>query len=256
MLLRALALLISVQAMMACSSLRKLTHVETRELASVRTEEAVSPLRDQVAHIEKFAKSCPKEVVELLPVLAHERVVFPPCPEKLVNGFEVAKEALRTEERTTIEELLGSQCRTLPDDFGSSPLDSLIEGVVPRPARGGRSHDESGEATTEEILLHRMRLRDGLLEVRALHEPLEQWIHINGEFVMPEEELLFFERLVGKEHCKMSDQEVDQSYRTLHGLEALARVHAENEPQRKRIEHFLTGVHIIIDRKIKEYFTR
>lgn len=256
MYLRALALLFCVSAMMACSSLRKLTHVETRELASVRSEETVSPLRDRVARIENFAKACPAEVVELLPQLARERVVFPPCPQKLVTGFEAAKEALRPEERSTIEELLGSQCRTLPDDFGSSPLDSLIEGVVPRPTRGGRNREEITEELPEEHLRQRMALREGLLEVRALHEPLEQWIHINGEFVMPEEELLFFERLIGLEQCKMSDQEVDQSYRTLHGLEALARVQAEKEPQRKKIERFLNGVHTIIDRKIREYFSR
>jgi|GEM_PF-4557482 len=256
MFLRALALLLCVSATMACSSLRKLTHVETRELASVRTELNVSPLRERVAKIEKFAKACPSEVAELLPQLAHERVVFPPCPEKLVAGFEAAKDALRPEERSTIEELLGSNCRSLPDDFGSSPLDSLIEGVVPRQSRGGRNRETEAEELPAEHLLQRMRLREGLLEVRALHEPLEQWIHINGEFVMPEEELLFFDRIVSHEKCRMSDQEVDQSYRTLHSLEALTRVQSENEPQRKKIERFLSGVHRIIDRKIREYFSR
>lgn len=255
MVVRALALLICVQAMMACSSLRKLTHVDTRELASVRSEEAVSPLRDRISKLGNFAKTCPAEVAELLPLLANERVVFPACPEKLVSGFEASKDALRSEERSTIEELIGSKCRSLPNDFGSSPLDSLIEGVVPRPSRGGQNREEGEEEISEASLVLRMRLRDGLLEVRQLHEPLEQWIHINGEFVMPEEELLFLDKLVA-EKCRMSDQEVDQSYRTLRSLEELARVHAEHEPQRKRIEQFLSGVHKIIDRKIREYFVK
>jgi len=255
MYLRALALFICVSATMACSSLRKISNVETRELASLRTEEVISPLRDKVSQIQQFAKACPQEVVELLPVLANERVSFPACPLKLAESFEAAKEVLRGEEKSTIEELLASQCRTLPNDFGSSPLDSLIEGVVPR-AVGGRAREEFSEPVPDHHLPLRMRVRSGLLEVRAIHEPLEQWIRLHGEFVMPEEELLFFERLVGSGKCRMSDQEVDQSYRTLNNLEALARLQGEQEPQRKRIERFLFGVHKVIDRKIREYFTR
>ncbi len=255
MLLRALALFICVSATMACSSLRKISNVETRELASLRTEEAISPLRDKVSRIQQFARACPQEVVELLPVLANERVAFPLFRAKLAEAFGAAKEVLRGEERSMVEELLAGQCRTLPNDFASSALDSLIEGVVPRVV-AGQVHEESSEPVLDAHLLLRMRLRDELLEVRAIHEPMEQWIRIHGEFVMPEEELLFFERLVGTEKCRLSDQEVGQSYRTLHSLEALARMHGEQDPQRKRVKRFLFGVNKMIDRKIREYFTR
>ncbi len=62
------------------------------------------------------------------------------------------------------------------------------------------------------------------------------------------------DRLATREGCRMSDQEVDHSYRTIHSLEALARIQPEQEPQRGRIERFLSGVHRVIDRKIREYF--
>ncbi len=256
MLYRAFAVIVCAQAMMACGSLRKVTHVETRDLASVRSDEAASPLREKIATLHSFAKTCPAEVAELLPLLANERVTFPACPAALVSSFGDAKDALRSDEKSTIEELLGSQCRSLSDDFGSSPLDALIEGVVPQVTRGGRMRAEGDLELPESQLLQRMRLRDGLSEVRAIHEPLEQWIRNNGNFVMPEDELLFFDRLVNLEKCKMSDQEIDQTYRTLHSLEALTRVQPEADPQRKRIERFLTGVHSIVGRKIREYFQR
>ena len=249
------SLAIGMMWMVSCSSLRKLSHLETRKPASVPSEPTASPLRAKLASLTKFAKSCPTELKELLPTLSQERVKFPPCPASLTEGFESAKPLLQTQERDVIEELINSHCRSIDPGYGGSPLDALIENVVPRQARGATTEEEEEEAPLSEAdQLKRMKLRDSLLDVRALHSPLEQWIRANGEFVIPEEELHFADRLATKEGCRMSDQEVDDSYRTIHSLEALARIQPESEPQRARILRFLSGVHKVIDRKIREYF--
>lgn len=257
MILRALLHVASVALVMmttaACSSLRKLSHVETREPASVPAEVSLSPVRARLAAFTKFAKACPAELRELLPALAQERVKFPPCPQALPGHFEAVKEMLSPQEKSTVEELLNSQCRSIDSTYGGSPLDGLIENVVPSPGRKNANAEEA-ETMSEAELLLRMKLRDGLQEVRALHAPLEQWIRVNGDYVIPEEELQFVDRLATREACRMSDQEVDHSYRTIHSLEALARIQPESEPQRGRIERFLSGVHRVIDRKIREYF--
>ena len=238
----------------SCSSLRKLSYVETRAPASTPAEPAASPLRAKLAAFTKFAKACPAEIKELLPQLSQERVKFPPCPQALQANFEAAQAILAAQEKSTVEELINSQCRSLDPDYGGSPLDALIEGVVPRPTRGSRIDNEEGSPLSEADLLKRIKLRDTLLDVKAIHSPLEQWIRVNGDFVIPEEELIFVDRLATGEKCRMSDQEVDQSYRTIHSLEALARIQPESEPQRARILRFLGGVHRVIDRKIREYF--
>ena len=54
--LRVFAFFSGLLAMMACSSQRKLSHVETREPAAVRTEEALTPLREKIAKMNQFAK--------------------------------------------------------------------------------------------------------------------------------------------------------------------------------------------------------
>jgi len=256
MILREVALTFVLFALVACASQRKLSLLKSREPAAVRSSEAFSPLRDKVSQLYVFAKSCPAEVTELLPMLANERISFPPCPENFEAHFREVASALRSEERVKIEELIGSQCRTSSSTIGSSPLDSLIEGIVQIPPPSGRDREENVNVISEAEMRLRMRLRDGLLSVRAVHEPLLHWMRFHGEFVISDDELLFFDRLVNLGQCLMNDQEIDYSYRTLHSLETLVRLHAPAEPQRKRIERFLSGVHRLIDRKIGEYFRR
>ncbi|MGZ3705605.1 MAG: hypothetical protein ACXWP1_06585, partial [Bdellovibrionota bacterium] len=107
-----------------------------------------------------------------------------------------------------------------------------------------------------DALVLRENLRNVLVEVKTAGDPLNQWIRNNGELVLPEEQLEFFDRLVNQDSCRLPDQEIDISYRILRNLEDLSHVEAEGESQRARIEKLLNGVHRVIDRKIQEYFRR
>lgn len=250
---RAPVIILAVAATMACSSQRKLSQVETRKLASVATAEVhLSPLREKVSRLERFAKACPVQLADTLPSLATEKVRVPACPESLGVAFLEAKDVLRMDERSQVEELLGSGCRALPRDFHSGPLVSLLEGLPPASLRRGGEE----EATPENEMALRMKMTEGLRQVRSVHEPLEQWVRLHGEYVMAEEELDFFDRLVAVQQCRMGDQLVDESYRALHNLEDLARIHPAAEAQRQKLERLLSGVHTLIDRKIGEYFRK
>ncbi len=254
---RILCLALGLLSVASCSAVRRLSQVETREPASEAVEAGMTSLRARMLSFQSFPKSCPPELREILPGLSQEKVKFPPCPPSLQPSYEASKAILTTPERSLVEELINSQCRTLLDSsFGSSPLEGIVEGLLPKDGKKADNENDEEEATplSEQDLLRRIKLRESLIEVRNLHSPLEQWIRVNGDYAIPEEELEFVERLISQNHCRMSDQEVDQSYRTIHSLEALARIQAENEPQRDRLLRLLGGVHRIIDRKIREYF--
>lgn len=239
----------------ACSSQRKLSQVETREPAAARGSVTSSPLRERLM-ASAPPQSCPPELREHFTQLVDERVKFPACPERLTSGFALGKNALSLEERSRIEELMGNRCRPLPRENGESTVDSLLQEMDLYSVQRARNRSTEHPAFTEEENRLRLQLRTGIAEVKNVHESLEQWVRVNGDHVISEEELTYFDKLITKSGCKLTDEEIDQSYRTLHSLETLARIKTEGEEQRVRIERLLAGVHKLIGRKIQEYFRR
>lgn len=237
-----------------CSSERKLSHVESRApSAAVPREGAPSPVRARITQQKTFAPSCPAEMSELLPQLSAERVQYPPCSPALLQAFEGVRTSLKSEEKLAVEELVNAQCRLNPREGVPEPLDALMRDYDGT-HRSRRAHGDPAEL--EEEARFREELRGTLLAMRNEAAPYDQWVRNNGEFVIPEEQLEFFDRLVNADACRMPDQEVDLSYRTLRNLEDLVHVQPEKSAQRGRLERFLEGVHKVIDRKIKEYFRR
>jgi hypothetical protein len=230
---------LSLVLIAGCSSERKLSHVESRVPASTgaRQQSADSAIRARLASQAIFHESCPIEVRELA-ALSSARVNFPPCPDSIVVSYQAAKELLNLEERTAVEEMIGMQCRRSPREGISETIHSILR-------------EQEGKPVTA-----RDHLRASLKGVEASAEPLNLWIRNNGELALPEEQLLFFDRLVNHDACKMTDQEIDLSYRVLRSLDDLARIQGEAEIQRRRITRLLLGVHKIMDRKIGEYFRR
>ncbi len=237
-----------------CSSQRKLSHVDSREPAAARSVPVVSNLREQLLKKKQqdLARSCPKEVGEFFSSLVEERVQFPSCPERLQPAFEAARNYLLPGEKSVVQELLNGHCRSFGRELSEDLLGSLMPGPV-SPNVG--QHDLPGNiGKSVEGAGFRTSLRNGLLEVRDVNESLEQWIRINGDFVIPDEPLQFLDLLVNKQACKLTGQEVDQAYRTIRSLEDLAKIDGESDPQRKKLERFLVGIHKLIDRKIQEFF--
>jgi len=248
---RRLTIGLCLAAVVGCSSERKLSHVETREpaAASARMDTSVSPLRARLGEPGYIAAGCPTSVRELLPALALERVKYPPCPEALARAYRDARAVISVNETAELEEFMSAQCRVRAHDSLADSLAALLdEREHKRPGR-----DEPPAPPEVEAKL-RSALRNALFDARSASAPIEQWVRNNGEFVLSEEQLDFFDRLVAKGACRMSDHEVDASYRSIRSLEELAREQPEAEPQRTRLEKFLDGVHRIIERKIREYF--
>ncbi len=234
----------------SCASLRKISQVETRAPAGAGNGSAISSVRAKISQNDSMSAACPEELRELLALLAEERVKFTPCPENLPAHFAAARSALRVEERSAVEELLAGQCRNVVRDQSSDPLGHLLQSLELTGKLGTRETVEFSEADWQ----LRRELREALLEVKQENGPLENWVRNNGEFVLAEEPLSFIGKISARPSCRMNDDEVDASYRALRGIEDLARLVDESQPQRGRIERFLVGVHKVMDQKIKEFF--
>lgn len=230
----------------ACASQRKISHVEVRNPASVRTSAAVSALRDQYTKSPTVLQACPAEIRELLPLLVEERVKFPSCPPSLEASYEGAREVLRSEEISEISDLLSNDCRL--SRLNESSFGAFLDNLDPANA------NFSGQNLSPQELERRQALRSSLLEVKRVNDPLDRWIRNNGEFVISEEPLEFLQKIISHPRCRMTNEEVDLSYRTIRSLEDLAKIQKQGDPQRIRIELFLEGVHELIDKKIKEFF--
>lgn len=236
----------------ACASPRKLSQVGLREPAAARDSTAISPLRLRVSTTKDFAKGCPAAVKKQLPALSAERVKFPECPENFAEHFQNAMILLKLEERSTLEEVLGSQCHSLGlGEFGDS-LEQLLatyEGTGPL-GRRLASEEESGQSEDVKALTE---LKGTLEELVNRHLPLERWGRRYGSFVVPEDDLQYFQKIIFDQGCRLGEEQVDEAYRSIRGLEDLAKVLKEG-PQRARIEEFLAGFHDVIDRRIQEFF--
>lgn len=246
---RVFAALLGCALLTSCTSLRKISQTETRLPAGAQGGSSISPLREKFLRDDSVAAACPAEIRELLPVLSEERVKFSVCPELLPARAEAAQAALRAEERTAVEEILAGQCRNLYRDLHSDALNDLIQNLEPAAVQR-----VDRPLWNEQELRLRQDLREALLEVRQENGPLENWVRLNGEFVIGEEPLNFLSKIVSRKDCRMNDDEVDASYRALRGLEDLTRLLGEAEPQRAKIDRFLLGVHKVVDQKIKEFF--
>jgi hypothetical protein len=238
--------------MLGCSIQRKVSHVESRVPAAVQRSTVASQLRVKLTGQHAWSKLCPVELRELLPALSEERLRFPSCPEALQVAIREARDFLRVDERSTLEGFLDGQCRSFSQEAMEDSLASLFQGSSNAP--GGRSRSGSRSQPEERETALRTALRDRLLEVKDAIEPFEQWIRVNGEFVIPDEQLGFFDRLVHKQGCKLADQEVDQFYRSMHSLESLSKIEGDTDPQRVKVERFLLGIRKVIDRKLQEFF--
>lgn len=248
-------LLLSTAALslVACASPRKLSQVGLREPAALRDGPVLTPLRQEAMILKDFPKACPSELKENFAALAEERVPFPGCPAGFNESFQNSLLYLKLEERSTLEEILGSQCRSLGlGEFGDS-LEQLYMAFETTGPLGRRAMITESVQDNSASLQTLLALKISLEEVVNQHLPLERWSRRYGGFVMPEEDLRYLEGLVTKRNCRLGEEEVDEAYRSLRGLEDLSKILREG-PLRTRIESVLAGVHKVIDRRIQEYF--
>jgi hypothetical protein len=234
----------------ACGATRKISHVEVRQPASTADDQTFSILRTQLATLKEIPHSCPKEIRELLPTLAAEKVEFPDCPDDFATVFQRVMPSLKLDERSTLEEALNSQCRSVGNQEVEEPMESMLThfdstGPAGRSARAGVALEG------EEAALKALRV--GLEDLVSHHLPLSRWIRRNGEFLFGEEELELFAKLFVERKCRLTEEDLDNSYRAIRAMEELTKI-LKDGPQRDRIESFLDGFHQTLERKIQEFF--
>ncbi|MGE3262635.1 MAG: hypothetical protein AB7K68_12710 [Bacteriovoracia bacterium] len=229
-----------------CSAARKISSVGLREISSVSSTQAFSERRLRLSETKKFAKECPVEIVELLPVLALEDVDFPACPESLTQNFHAALPLLKSEERTVVEAAINSQCRSLGSVVDGTSIDAIFSASELKNL-AARFPESSPEA------LCMGATRDGILFLIEHHLPLDRWVQRNGGYLLSEETVNSLDKIVNVRKCRLSDDDVDSSFHTIRGLEDLARLLIEGE-QRTQVERLLKGLYGVQDRKIEEFF--
>lgn len=248
-----MALAVGCMLSSSCSTTRKISQVGLREPASARSSTAISELRTRISTSTEPKKACPAEIRENFSALAAERVSFPLCPAGLAELVQSSVPYLTLEERSTMEEVVSSQCRSLGNSEFGEALENLIAG-----------YDSTGPIGRRLKIVETLRPTDGetkilgdlRLAVQELVDhnlPLDRWVRRNGEFVLPDEELKQLARLIEDNGCKMSEQEVDHGYQTVRSLEELAKI-LKPGPQHARVDAFIGGVHKVIEQRIKEFF--
>lgn len=244
--------LLSFALLAGCSATRKLSQVGLREPASVKETSQASELRAKVISLSALPASCPKGVRNFQ-ALAKEKVSFPFCPAGFEEVVQSSTPYLKLEERSTLEEAVNSQCRSLGlNEFGDS-LESLLLNFDSTGPLGRRSRVYQTLVSTEGEMKLLLQLKEQIQDLVNYHLPLDRWARRNGEFVLPEEDLIQLHRMIVEKNCKMSDEEVDQAYRTIRSLEELSKILKEGS-QEERISEFLDGMHQVIEKKLKEFF--
>jgi len=240
-------------SLVSCSATRKISQVGLREPSSVQISDSASELRSQIIENLEFAKACPQEIRDNFAKLATERINFPACPLNLNELVQTAVPYLKLEERSTMEEVINSQCRSLGNSEFGDALESFLA-----------NYDSSGPLGRRAKIVQTLLPQDGetrnlqnlqgvVKELVDYYLPLDRWVRRNGDHALPDEELTHLYRLIFTDGCKMTDQEVDQGYRTIRGLEELAKI-LKDGPQRDRIQSFLVGVDKVISQRFKEFF--
>lgn len=244
--------LISIFLIFGCATSRKLSQVGLREPSSLRDSAAVSELRARIISLTDLPRTCPAGVRDFA-AIAKEKVAFPECPSGFEEAVQSAIPYLKLEERSTLEEAINSQCRSLGlNEFGDS-LESMLLNFDNTGPLGRRSKIYQTLISTEGEMKILLRLRGHIQELVTYFLPLDRWARRNGEFVLPDEDLPQLHRLIVDKSCRMSDEEVDQAYRTIRSLEELSRILKEG-PQEERIGNFVEGIHQVIEKKLREFF--
>jgi hypothetical protein len=234
--------------LLGCGASRKLSQYGVRRPASVPSP--VQPeLRLKAAEL-KFAKTCPEKIRAEFPSLALAKIEFPVCPENLFSVVEQSRSSLRLEEKSVFEEILASRCRSLGSGAYGETLESIYEnfgGTGPL----GRTADKTSSADPEIL---RLRELQGLLQDLVEHHlPLDRWIRRNGDYLIPDEELQHLHRLLGEKNCRMSDDDLERTYRALRTLEDLSKI-LKDETQAAKMRTLVEGIQQVVDKRLVEFF--
>ncbi len=235
-----------------CSASRKISQVGLREPDSVQKPIVFSETRARLAMGLPLPPACPKEFAAFS-TLAVQRVLFPACPLGLPETFQLSLTMLTLEERSTIEEMLNSRCRSLgTTEYGNS-LENILNAYESTGPIGRRNKITQTVQSMEADFKLLASLKASLYEISQVHLPLDRWTRLHGEFVIPDEDLELIFDLVQKNACRFRDQQIDGYSSAMRNMEELVPLLKDQNQQTMLIE-FLKGFQSVIDKKLQEYF--
>ncbi len=234
-----------------CSASRKISQVGLREPASVQKPIIFSETRSQLAMRGELPKSCPSEM-RGFSALAVQRVQFPACPEGFTDTFQLSIPLLTLEERSVIEEMLNSKCRSLgASEFGNS-LENILNGYDSTGPIGRRNKVVQTIQSMDGDFKLLTKLKGDLTEISQVHLPLDRWTRVHGEFLIPDGDLELLNELIQKNSCRLKDQH--DAYSSIsRGMEELLPL-LRDANQQALLSEFLRGYQSVIDKRLQEYF--
>lgn len=235
-----------------CSASRKISQVGLREPDSVQKPIVFSETRARLAMGLPLPAGCPKELSGFS-ALSVQRVLFPACPTGLPETFQLSLSMLTLEERSTIEEMLNSRCRSLgTTEFGNS-LENILNAYESTGPIGRRNKITQTVQSMEADFKLLASLKANLHEISQVHLPLDRWTRLHGEFVIPDEDLELLFDLIQKNSCRLRDQQIDGYSSAMRNLEELLPL-LKDQNQQNLLLDFLKGFQTVIDKKLQEYF--
>jgi hypothetical protein len=210
-----------------------------------------SETRSLLAMRSELPKACGKDL-QGFSVLAVQRILFPNCPEGFSDTFQQSLPFLTLEERSVIEEMLNSKCRSL----GASEFGNSLENIL-------NTFESTGPIGRRNKIVQTLQPMDGdfkllndlkgsLLEVSQVHLPLDRWTRVHGEFLIPDGDLELLYDLIHKNSCRLKDQH--DAYSTIsRGMEELLPL-LRDANQQALLAEFLRGYQSVIDKRLQEYF--
>lgn len=231
-----------------CSASRKISQLTLREPSSVQKAVEFSDLRLKLSQAT-LSEKCPESLRANLPSLALVKIDFPVCPDGMAATVENAMMLLKIDERSLLEEVLTSKCRSMGSVGYGESLESILENYETTGPFGRRAKEKRSEQEIQLLLT----LKSYLKELVEHHSPLDRWIGHNGEFILPEEDVAFLFQLTREKNCRLGDNDLDKSYRSIRSLEDLSKV-LKDESQLARMNAIAGGIQQLIDKRLLEFF--
>lgn len=244
---------ISFLLLAGCGATRQISQVEVRQLSSEQESNSISGVRAKLSVLNSLPVRCSSVLRENLLPLTLEKVAYPDCSSSLLSNYPKISAFLEGDEKTLMEEVVNSKCRALSSDSSMLTLESFYQNFATTGPLGRIQDSKSSKKEAPPQAESLEAFRKGIAETISDHSPIDRWVKKNGDYILPDEDLSFFENFMVSHSCDRNFLEVEEGYRAIRNLEAILK-HVSTPKVRERAEKLLVGLYQTIDLRAKELF--
>ena len=241
----------------ACGSTRKISRVGVRQPSSV-DEAVVAPVmlsieeRRTICQKQRKATQCSKSFLDSLAALCSEKIEAASCPAVLSETITKAQSLLLGSERSMLEELTNRNCNNLTGVGLDRILQNFLWSYQTSGPYGRRRHlKESLQSQSAQFQLL-SDLEKNLRFVLERDRNLENRMSNEGEYVIPEKYLPFYEMLLQKS-CSLEGNNLTHGFQVVDDLDKLA-AYSSDKKQRDSIEKLSSEIRQMINKNVGKLF--